>query len=57
MNGLIKVYNGKRTCTRGWYECLHNCVSVYETIKNMCDVTEEEKLRTSPVMLSGDATT
>lgn len=55
MTGLMRSYHGKQTFAAGWDEDLDNSISVYKSLSNMCEVSDSEKLRTLPVILSGDS--
>lgn len=57
INGLMKAYNGKTTFAGGWDEDLDNCLDIFFTLANMCELTDAERLKSLPVMLSGDALT
>lgn len=51
----MKAYHGKDSFSGGREEALDNSIGVYETMAKMCQVTEEEKLQSLPIMLKGDA--
>lgn len=55
MNELMKSYHRKKAFGGGWDEYLDQCIRVYETLYNMCEVSDTENIRTLPIMLSGDA--
>ena len=51
----MRAFVGKATFAGNWDEDLTNTISVFETLATMCEVSYEEKLKSLPVMLSGDA--
>lgn len=55
MNGLIRAFVGKPTFSGAYDEELEGIISVFETLARMCDISEDEKLRSIPIMLSGEA--
>lgn len=52
---LMKAYIGNPTFSGGWDEDIDNCISIYDILSEMCCVTDDEKLQSIPIMLSGDA--
>lgn len=55
INGLMKAFKGKKPFTGSWEEDLDNCLGVFETLSDMCQITEAQMLRSIPIMLDGDA--
>ena len=51
----MKAYVGKPIFTGNWDEDLDTCISVFNTLSKMCGMTDEDKVKSIPVMLSGDA--
>lgn len=51
----MKAYYGKPIFSGGWDEGIDNFLGVYNTMTKMCEMTDEEKLKSLPIMLSGDA--
>lgn len=57
INGLMKAFDRKKTFGGKWDEDLAGTISLYETLEKMCQLTQDEKFKSLPVMLSGDALT
>lgn len=55
MQGLMKSHQRKQQLSGGWDEELDTCIAILDTLPVMDAVTDEQKLRTLPVMLLGDA--
>lgn len=55
INGMIKAFSSKETFSGAWEEDLDNSINIFETLAIMCELNEEEKLKSIPVMLRGDA--
>lgn len=55
INGLMRALIGKPSFSGSWEEDLDNCICVFDTLSTMCEMTETEKLKSVPIMLSGDA--
>lgn len=55
IQGLMKVYTGKKLSSDDWSEKLNNNSKQYDTLTEMCPLTIYEKLKGIPVMLKGNA--
>ena len=55
ITGLMRAFVGKPTFSGNWDEDLDNCLNIFNTLAVMCEVTEHEKLKAIPIMLTGDA--
>lgn len=55
ISGLMNAYIGQPTFSGSWEEDLDSSITVFNTMSNMCRVSERDKLQALPVMLLGDA--
>lgn len=51
--GLMRAFNNKSTFGGNWDEDLDNCIKIINT-PAMCKVSDEEKMKSIPVMLKND---
>ena len=55
MGGMMRAFNSKSKFTGSWEEDLDTTIKIFNTMSNMCGLTEDEKVRSIPLMLDGDA--
>lgn len=51
----MTAFIGKPIFSGSWEEDLDNCISIFYTFANMCEITDEDKLRAVTLILRGDA--
>lgn len=51
----MKAFQGKKQYSSSRGEYLDACISVFETLAKMCDVTQSQKQTSMPNMLTGDS--
>ena len=55
INGLMRAFGTKKRFSGSWDEDLDDTISIFETLSNICELSDEEKLKAIPIMLMGDA--
>lgn len=55
MGGLMNSFIGEPTFSGSWEEDLDNCINIINTLAAMCEISEHEKLKSVPVIPTGDA--
>lgn len=55
IQGLMCSFTGKKLFPGSWEEDLDSIVSVYERLAKIFHVSDEDRLKAIPIMLSGDA--
>lgn len=50
----MKAYTGKKIFSGDWAEKLNNDLNIFDTITGMCQLTQEEKIKGMPILLTGN---
>lgn len=52
---MMKAMIGKTNFSGSWEEDLDTCISVFDTLVTMCQLSVEDNFKSIPIMLTGDA--
>lgn len=55
ITGLMRAFKNKSIFGGNWDENLDNCIKIFNTMAEMCEVLDEEKLNAIPVILKNEA--
>lgn len=50
----MKALQGKPQLSGGWDEDINTCIGIFETMANMSDVKDIQRIQALPLMLCGD---